>query len=116
MADDPHPGSFRALARARCKGQGMSVQYLAARVAVMWQDREGGGRKGASASSAQKHLAGTATSSPSLTLMELAAEVLDMDPAVFLEYRLAKAREALDEGVVGWDAAARELRRVERKR
>lgn len=94
----------------------MSVQYVSARVAVMWADRDGGRRRGASASSAQKHLAGTATSSPSLTLMELAAEVLDMDPHLFLEYRLAKAREALDEQAVGWEAAVRELRRVERKR
>ena len=113
---DPHPGSFRALARHRADEIGMSVQYVSAKVAVIWREREGATRRGASASSAQKHLAGTATSSPSLTLMELAAEVLDMDPHLFLEYRLAKAREALDENVVGWEAAVKELRRVERKR
>lgn len=113
---EPHPGSFRAVARERCAQQGVSVQYLSAKVAVMWQDREGGRRQGASASSAQKHLAGTATSSPSVTLMELAAEVLDLDPGEFVEYRLAKAREALDEQAVGWDAAVREMRRVQRKR
>jgi len=112
---EPRPGSFRAVVREHCATHNISVQYLSARVAVMWQDRYGT-RKGASASSAQKHLAGTATSPPSMTLMELAAEVLDLDPAEFVEYRLAKARESLDESVVGWDAAVRELRRVERRR
>lgn len=114
LAADAKPGSFRAVARAACAQRGVSVQYVSAKVAVMWQDRYGT-RKGASASSAQKHLAGTATSSPSVTLMELAAEALDLDPASFTEWRLAKAREALDESVVGWDAAVRELRRVQRR-
>ena len=115
MAADPYPGSFRAVARDRCTELGLSVAYLSARVAVMWQDRYGT-RKGASSSSAQKHLAGTANGSPSVTLMELAAEALDLQPDAFLEYRLAKAREALDETVVGWAAAVRELGRVSRRR
>jgi hypothetical protein len=47
--------------------------------------------------------------------MELTAEVLDLDPTVFVEYRLAKAREALDE-TVDWDGAVKELGRISRRR
>ena len=49
---------------------------------------------------------------PSPEMLERAAEALGVDPSVFAEYRLAKAREELDERVAGLDKAVDNLDRV----
>jgi transcriptional regulator with XRE-family HTH domain len=50
---------------------------------------------------------------PRVHTIELLAAALDVPPAEFLEYRLAKAREALDEQQVGLAAALRTLAEIE---
>jgi transcriptional regulator with XRE-family HTH domain len=42
---------------------------------------------------------------PTVVTFERISEALGVDPSVFPEYRLAKARERLDERKVGYDAA-----------
>lgn len=101
-----HPESFLSQARALASERGVTLEMVAMRTAMLANER---GLPGASFSSATKHLSGTASGSPSLTLMSLAAEVLDVDPKLFAEYRLAMARAALDETVVGLDEALRAL-------
>lgn len=44
--------------------------------------------------------------------METLAELLGLDPGEFIEYRLARAREQLDERAVGLEQAARNLRMI----
>lgn len=78
---------------------GLEVRQLAAKRGIATD------RTGASFSSFQKHAAGTAKASPSLVLMELVADALDVQPAEFAEYRLASARTLLDEREVGLDEA-----------
>lgn len=46
---------------------------------------------------------------PSLRAMEAIAKVLGVPPEHFAEYRLAKAREALDPSVVGFNKALKNL-------
>jgi len=49
---------------------------------------------------------------PSVARMEMLAELLGLDPGEFIEYRLARAREQLDERAVGLEQAARNLRMI----
>ena len=50
---------------------------------------------------------------PSEKIMLATAEALGVKPTVFVEYRLLKARDALDPEQVGWTAATNALRRWE---
>lgn len=97
-----HPQSMVAIVTDERHRQGLTVEQLAARVAVLADTR---GLSGAGLSSATKHLTASAPGSPSITLMDLVAEVLGISPQTFAEYRLAQARAALDETRVGIDAA-----------
>lgn len=112
-ADPAHPESFRAIADRERQKAGMTVEDFAFEVSRAAK-AAGLGRSGASVSSIQKHLSGGLKSSPSVALMELAAERLGITPDAFAEYRLAKAREALDETVVGYEDALARLKRFEK--
>lgn len=70
-------------------------------------------RLGISYSSLQKHAAGAAKGPPSRHLMELVAEVLGVEPFVFAEYWLARARALLDEREVGLEEALKNFTRLE---
>lgn len=78
--------------------RGMTVEdvglELRARVRARGESTK---RQGASFSSFQKHAAGTAAGAPSMFLMEMVADVFNVEPEVFAEYRLAKARSLFDE-------------------
>jgi hypothetical protein len=52
---------------------------------------------------------------PSEKIMTAAAQALGVKPTVFVEYRLLKARRALDPDHVGWSAATKALNRWEGK-
>lgn len=77
---------------------GMTIEdvglELRARVRAQGEEAR---RRGASFSSFQKHAAGTAAGAPSMFLMEMVADVFKVEPEVFAEYRLAKARSLFDE-------------------
>ena len=60
----------------------------------------------------QKRLAPGSTAQPSPELLVALASALGEDPAIFPEYRLAKAREELDERIVGLDQALDHLERI----
>lgn len=78
--------------------RGMTVEDVGLEVRARVRARgESAGRRGASFSSYQKHAAGTGSGSPSMFLMEMVAEVFDIDPWRFTEYRLAYYRRLLDE-------------------
>jgi hypothetical protein len=51
---------------------------------------------------------------PSEKIMTTAAEALDVQPTVFVEYQLLQARRALDPDQAGWKAATNALERWER--
>jgi hypothetical protein len=90
----PFPEVLAQLRRER----GMTVEDVGLELRSRVRARgESTKRQGASFSSFQKHAAGTAAGAPSVFLMEMVAEVFDVDPSVFVEYRLAKARSLFDE-------------------
>lgn len=78
----------------------------------VWALRDPDGR-GVSVSLVQKRLAKGSRARPSMELMRSIARVLDADPALFAEYRLALARAQLDEQAIGLAAAVENLARVE---
>lgn len=107
-----HPESFRAVVRALLDKEGApTVEDFAYDVSRAAR-AAGHERAGTSVSSIQKHLSGGLQSSPSVPLMKLSADRLKISPTVFAEYRLALAREALDETVAGYDEALERLKRV----
>lgn len=55
----------------------------------------------------------TSTDPPGIHAMEALARGLGVEPGAFTEYRLAKAREALSEKIVGLDRAAATLEAFE---
>lgn len=112
----PHPESFRAVASRERARLDMTVEDLAYEIKHAASKLGHGDRSGASVSSVQKHLAGTLKSSPSVGLMEATASVLGIQPDAFGEYRLAMARRAIDESVVGLDVALERLKRIESRR
>jgi hypothetical protein len=50
---------------------------------------------------------------PSEKIMLATAQALGVEPTVFVEYRLLKARRALDPDYVGWSTATKALNRWE---
>lgn len=46
---------------------------------------------------------------PSIKLMEVVAQALELDPEVYVEYRLEMARRSFDPAIVGEDAALANL-------
>jgi hypothetical protein len=67
--------------------------------------------RGASLSTLQKMAAGA--QHPTVLVMERVAVALGSHPHHFIEYRLAKARERIDERVVGLDEAWQTLSQIE---
>jgi transcriptional regulator with XRE-family HTH domain len=88
------------------------VAYRARRYAEEHFEEEA--RHGVSLSLIQKRLAPGNRRRPSETLLEALAAALEVEPQVFIEYRLAAARRIFDEEVVGLDQAVVNLRELER--
>lgn len=105
------PRAFRAVVVGELVARGISVAELAAAVACR---AEGAGvsRPRALAAHLEAHLTGR-TGAPPPLVMSLAARTLGIAPERFAEYRLAQAREALDERNVGLEAALERLAAVE---
>ncbi len=99
-APEPFPVRLKHLARER----NMSVARLAN---VAWDPNV----KGTSPATLNKALRGDRP--VPLPLVEALAAVLEVEPATFPEYRLARARRLLDEREVGLDEALQNLARVE---
>ncbi len=110
------PDDFRAITRRLIDGRDdLSVEELGYR-AREWAKRNpahNGDEGGVSLSLIQKRLAPSATKPPSLRLLTALAAGLEVEPATFPEYRLARARRLLDEREVGLDEALQNLARVE---
>lgn len=96
ITDEPLARLLPALMRAR----GLTYRALATR--TVEPDPQ---RRGVTAG----HLANLVSgrSQPSIAVLRLLAEALEVEPESFVEYRLATLRRELDERAVGLDAAWR---------
>ena len=101
MAED-----YRVIVTRLRAEKGMSLEDLA------FEARAHAPKGTVSLSLIQKRLAPGSTAQPSPELLAALARSLDVDPAIFPEYRLAKASEELDEKVVGLDQALDHLDRI----
>lgn len=102
------PTDFRTLVTELRRARGMSLEDVA------FEARQHAPPGTAvSLSLIQKRLAPGSTKRPSAAMLEALAAALKVEPAVFVEYRLARAREKLDEEVLGLAAAERNLSRIE---
>lgn len=101
MTDD-----FRALVGRLRAERGMSLEDLA------FEARAHAPGGAVSLSLIQKRLAPGSDARPSRELLEAIAAALDVDPNEFAEYRLARAREDLDERVVGLEEALENYDRI----
>jgi transcriptional regulator with XRE-family HTH domain len=82
------------------------------RLAVMTREADPDGR---GIGRAQLSALGRGEEYPNMRTFEVIARALDISPSYFVEWRLAKAREELDERVVGFKAAVAYLERLERR-
>lgn len=92
------PEAVRRLAAER----GISLEVLA---------HQAWGPRGTSVAQFRKVMNGTRRLT--ITMAEAVADVLDVPPDTFAEYRLAKARQRLDERVVGLDVAYANWQRMD---
>jgi transcriptional regulator with XRE-family HTH domain len=112
MADVPTPppepiGS--ALRRLR-EAKGLTLEDLAYRAKTRMREL---GKDGGTTGHLGQIERGEQKAAPSVALMEILADELGVPPATFHEYRLGRARELLDERVVGLEQALATLSQVE---
>lgn len=93
-------------ARLRSAAGGAPIEDLHYRAR---QRLEARGETAVSLSLMQKRLAPASEKQPTPDLLRTLAAAVEVAPEEFAEYRLALARESLDENVVGLEAALRQL-------
>lgn len=94
--------------RAERGGHPLEDLHYAAR-----QRLEARGQRAVSLSLLQKRLAPSSDKAPTPDLLRTLAAAVDVEPETFDEYRLALARDSLDETIVGLPAALEQLSAID---